>query len=134
MRYIYANALPRPRGLWSRLFRPGRILLKDVHFRPGGMPITKAGGLEEYNATAKSRIPNLILNATSLNSGQPFRFSSMEIGDGRLGYFRIDETEQLLKRKNLLEQHDIRDRRWLGNCDMAGNNNNTAVKIVNLPI
>jgi predicted acylesterase/phospholipase RssA len=51
-----------------------------------------------------SAIPDFIMNSTALNSGAPFRFSSEEIGDPRLGYFRHDEVEHLEKWKNFLDQ------------------------------
>src|ERR1019366_6646575 len=70
---------------------------------------TTVGGLEGYNQRVLyadprgSAIPNLIMNSTALNSGAPFRFSSVEIGDPRLGYFRYDEVNILEARKQLLD-------------------------------
>lgn len=105
-RYLYRDAVEelRPRPRWE-VWRPGRIRLLDVRFRPGGHEVT--GGLEAYNADPAtiSKVPNLILNATSLNSGAPFRFSSVEVGDPRLGFFRHDEIESELRpRKRLLQE------------------------------
>jgi len=106
-RYLYQRPVeqlqPRP---WWKLWHPGRMRLRDVRFSPGGGPVK--GGIEAYNAategTTRSRVPSLIINATSLNSGAPFRFSSVEVGDPRLGFFRHDEiAEELMPRKHLLQ-------------------------------
>jgi len=92
------------RWLW-----PGWIPLRSVRFRPGGEEIKV--GIDSYNDEALKRnggpgtaIPNFIVNSTALNSGAPFRFSSVEIGDPRLGYFRYDEIDLLKSRKNLIER------------------------------
>ena len=101
---------------WSRWFRPGYISLKDTKIRPGEKEVV--GGFEAYNRkvveekatqgrTTGSVITHLVLNATSLNSGAPFWFSSIEVGDPRLGFFRYDELEyDLLPFKRLL--HEIK--------------------------
>jgi hypothetical protein len=87
---------------------PGWIPLRSVRFRPGDKEVHD--GLESYNqevlsaAPPGSAIPNFILNSTALNSGSPFRFSSTEIGDPRLGYFRYDEIPVLSQYKNLLDR------------------------------
>jgi len=106
-RYLYRTAVEQlvPRKGWRRGWRPGRLPLTEVRFSPGGSP--PQGGLEAYNgnavATHGSAITNLILNATALNSGTPFRFSSVEIGDPQLGFFRWDEIDILRGRKSLLQ-------------------------------
>ena len=119
-RYLYSAVVNQlePLSTWQRIWRPGRILLRKIRFAPGGKPIE--GGLEAHNrkaveenldarskkhAPVRAAITNLILNATSLNSGAPFRLSSVEIGDPRLGSFRYDETPELLKRKRLLQEY-----------------------------
>jgi predicted acylesterase/phospholipase RssA len=101
---------------WSRWFRPGYISLKDTKIRPGEKEVV--GGFEAYNksvveekvtqgTTTGSVITHLVLNATSLNSGAPFWFSSIEVGDPRLGFFRDDELKcELLPFKRLL--HEIK--------------------------
>jgi predicted acylesterase/phospholipase RssA len=106
-RYLYAGVVDppeKPSG-WRAWWRPGWIRLRDVRFAPGGRRVS--GGLERYNREAVEQkgcaIPNLILNATALNSGAPFRFSSVEVGDPRLGFFRHDEIDELMKRKTLLD-------------------------------
>jgi predicted acylesterase/phospholipase RssA len=99
---ISASFWPVSKRLW-----PGWLPLRSVHFNPGGIPTV--GGLEGYNQTVLdaeprgSAIPNFIINSTALNSGAPFRFSSAEIGDPRLGYFRYDEADLLKTRKQLLD-------------------------------
>ena len=122
-RYIYSGAVDAlrkqdsklPRGgrlnqwLWpiSNWLWPGWIALRSLHFRPGGHETV--GGLDGYNQGVLSAtepgcaIPNFIMNSTALNSAAPFRFSSVEIGDPRLGYFRYDEADLLAERKDLLE-------------------------------
>lgn len=106
-RYIYRSIVDqlKPRRWWQ-IWRPGKILLRDIRINPGGNKV--AAGIETYNAEAEraksSKIPSLILNATSLNSGGPFRFSSVEIGDPKLGYFRFSEiSPEILPLKELLE-------------------------------
>ena len=112
-RYLYQNIVNelQPTSWWKRLWRPGRIGLRDIRVKPGGKEVTS--GIESYNRIAVenkgSAITNLVLNATSLNSGVPFRFSSVEIGDTRLGFFRYSEIASLLKRKKLLFECDLRE-------------------------
>jgi predicted acylesterase/phospholipase RssA len=107
-RYLYRKAVEElgPAAGWRRWWRPGRIRLRDLRFTPGGEKVQ--GGLEAYNRDAVAQrgsvIPNLILNATSMNSGAPFRFSSVEIGDPRLGFFRYDEIGVLRARKRLIQE------------------------------
>ena len=77
-------------------------LLRDLRCSPGG---NKIPDLEEHNSNpVKTKVPALILNATSLNSGAPFRFLSVEIGDPALGLARYDEIDsELMPRKSLLD-------------------------------
>lgn len=90
-------------------FRPGRIKLKDIRPLPGGEKL--GTGIEEYNRDAvnegRSVVTNLILNATTLNSGSRFWFSSYEIGDWNLGHFRHSEIPLLTKRKSYLQNLSI---------------------------
>ena len=86
-----------PMSLW----RPGYLRLRDVWFHPAGDSVKS---IDRYNTTSATKLPSLILNATSLNSGRSFRFSAAEIGDSRLGLFRWDDIEtELEPRKRLLE-------------------------------
>jgi predicted acylesterase/phospholipase RssA len=119
-RYIYKRTVDAlvdddsklQRNWLSRELWPGRIPLQKVRFMPGGKEIE--GGIESYNQSALykkdqaktpgSAIPDFIMNATALNSGAPFRLSSNEIGDPRLGYFRYDEINCLTAYKDLLER------------------------------
>jgi predicted acylesterase/phospholipase RssA len=63
--------------------------LTALRFSPPGESFE--GGLDAYNRRHKTKIPKFILNATCLNSGQNWRFTSVEIGDPHLGIFRADE-------------------------------------------
>lgn len=84
-------------------FRPG-IRLRDMLIDPGAKR-----DIEEYNrrrgndqAAETERIPKLILNASSLNSGRAFRFTAVEVGDDRLGFIRVDEALLVCQCKRLL--------------------------------
>jgi predicted acylesterase/phospholipase RssA len=106
-RWIYKHAVNDlklgSRSRLSRFLWPGWMPLPDLRFKQ-----STPNGIEHYNAEAAkaggSALTQLFMNATSLNSGAPFKFSSNEIGDPRLGYFRHDEIGRLLARKELLEQ------------------------------
>ena len=106
-RHLYDRALAPDDP--KRGDRPGEIALRDVRL----FPDWKTGGIEDYNRTAaeahQSVITSLILNATSLNSGAPFRFSSVEMGDLRLGSCRYDEIKQLEPRKRLVQGVRLRE-------------------------
>lgn len=84
---------------------PGRLPLTELRIRPGGDPMER--GIEEYNRSAveegRSVSTRLVLNATSLNSGARFWFSSSEVGDWDLGHVRHSEVRKLLDRKERLE-------------------------------
>jgi predicted acylesterase/phospholipase RssA len=105
-RYLYAQPValldPNPsHARKTKWWRPGYIPLRDVWFTPEGHEVK---GIYKYNVGNTTKLPNLVLNATSLNSGRSFRFSAAEIGDSRLGLFRWDEIEtELDPRKRLLE-------------------------------
>lgn len=88
----------------------GRVALSDLRVRPGGRPLE--GGIESHNRARLREIrrgepaavvPQLVVNATSLNSGERFRFTAVEVGDRHLGHVRRDESGELLDRKRLLE-------------------------------
>jgi len=105
-RYLYREPVrllnPHPTyAKKAKWWRPGYIPLREVWFTPEGLD---QKGIYQYNAGNSTKLPNLVLNATSLNSGRSFRFSAAEIGDSRLGLFRWDEIEtELEPRKRLLE-------------------------------
>lgn len=118
-RYIYADVVKdlEPGSGLRRLIRPGRISLRDLRIRPGGRS-TERKGIEEYNREAvesgRSAVTRLVLNATSLNSGARFWFSSSEVGDWYLGHVRHSEIDTLLERKAWLEAPEELDRQMAG--------------------
>jgi predicted acylesterase/phospholipase RssA len=128
-RYLYSSVVDKSQCVswWSRLMRPGKTLLKDVLMLQGKVD----GGIECYNrkavASKGSVITSLVMNATSLNSGVPFRFSSVEIGDTRLGFLRYDETQELQKRKRLLD-FDLKDLQ--DSLKKAPNSDKLAIKAI----
>jgi len=72
--------------------------------RVGELP----GGIEAYNATEEGQpdgdaVPHLVLNATSMNAGGRFSFSSSEVGDWYLGFARPSEAPYLEHLKRVLE-------------------------------
>lgn len=113
-RYLYrdvvaelraAGLIADERPVWKRWLWPGRIRLQDVRAQLAGHDLP--GGIEAHN-TAESADPDgcavtkLVLNATCVNSGGRFWFSSSEIGDRYLGQFRFSEVAILEKYRRLL--------------------------------
>ncbi len=108
-RYLFSKIVNtlgfRQKNVLYDLLWPGWIPLRKVRFNH-----PMSSGIEDYNKGALkegnpgSTIPDFIMNATALNSGAPFRLSSNEIGDPRLGYFRYDEINILTAYKELLER------------------------------
>lgn len=106
--YIYADVVKelrskaRDTSKWPT--RAGGIPLTALRIEPGGQRVT--GGVEAYNEQAcregRSCITRIVINATSLNSGGRFFFSSAELGDWYLGYTRADEAKDVEARKQLL--------------------------------
>jgi predicted acylesterase/phospholipase RssA len=117
-RYLYRDVvqdIERPTSVWRRWFQPGQIRLSAIRIHPKiapGGPDMKAG-IEAYNREMVERngsaVTKLVVNATALNSGARFWFSSTELGDWYLGHFRADELKDLLARKQLLEQVRSKD-------------------------
>ncbi|HEY6196570.1 MAG TPA: patatin-like phospholipase family protein [Candidatus Eisenbacteria bacterium] len=81
----------------------------------GGMPLCRMHvrlpellrepDIERYNACATTdRVPKLVLNASTLNTGCKFTFTFSEIGDEMLGYIRCDERALLRGYKLLLQR------------------------------
>lgn len=111
-RYIYSDIVKELKGASNTSsLRPGEYKLKELVITPGGRPVIE--GIEEFNRRVSdenqkkgSVITKIILNATTLNSGAPFWFSPIEIGDPRLGFFRHDEINDLKMRKHLLEMSE----------------------------
>lgn len=110
-RYIYSDIVKQLKGASNTSsLRPGEFKLKDLVITPGGRSVSE--GIEEFNRRVSdenqkkgSAITKIILNATTLNSGAPFWFSPIEIGDPRLGFFRHDEIAELQMRKRLLDMN-----------------------------
>lgn len=106
-RYLYAEVVGDivSRSGLDRVLRPGRLGLRELRIRPGGEPMKE--GTEAYNAAAvaagRAVSTRLVLNATSLNSGSRFWFSSSEVGDWYLGHVRHSEIGTLKQRKAWLE-------------------------------
>ena len=103
-RHIYADVVSEIRGGAGRV-PPGQLPLRDLRIRPGGTAMGE--GIEDYNreavAAGRSVSTRLVLNATSLNSGARFWFSSVEVGDWYLGHVRHGEIDTLERRKAWLE-------------------------------
>jgi predicted acylesterase/phospholipase RssA len=104
-RHLYRRIVGdlRHKGQLQRRGRTGEVALKDVRFLPGGEEVV--GGVEEYNRTHSTKIPQLVLNATTLNSGRAWRFTGVEVGDSVLGFLRHDEIDMLADyRRELAEK------------------------------
>ncbi|NIN71628.1 MAG: hypothetical protein GTO46_06790 [Gemmatimonadetes bacterium] len=97
----------RHKGQLQRVGRAGEVALKDVRFFPGGEEV--AGGVEEYNRTHSTKIPQLVLNATTLNSGRDWRFTGVEVGDSVLGFLRYDELDELAAYRRELAEPELED-------------------------
>lgn len=104
-----------------RMLRPGALPLRDLRMQPKGADLRS--GIEAHNrgnATSASAVTTIVLNATSLNSGGRFFFSSVEVGDWYLGYVRFDEIPALLARKRLVQELPIAKLRTaVGNSDLG---------------
>ncbi len=92
MARLTTRVLYRP--IIERLF-PGQdgwarkgVPLAEVKVARQGKP--PVADLEGYNAHVPDRIPKLVLNATCLNTGRPFRFTFAEVGDPQLGSIPFD--------------------------------------------
>jgi hypothetical protein len=67
------------------------IPLKDIKVTPPWCPTRQA-----YNASHPYKIPMLIINATTLNTGNNWRFTASEVGDPDLGFIRFDEVSDIV--------------------------------------
>jgi predicted acylesterase/phospholipase RssA len=108
-RHLYRRIVDelRHKGQLKRAGKAGEVGLKDVRFLPGGEEVV--GGVEEYNRTHSTKIPQLVLNATTLNSGRDWRFTSAELGDSVLGFLRYDEIDDLLDYRRELAERELED-------------------------
>ncbi len=93
--HLFRKAAVHVRDAWAPA-----IPLDQFRIEPGGKPI--AGEIEAYNAANADRLPKWVINATSLNTGRPFRFSPSEVGDPVLGSLRFDDVDNVLAYKALL--------------------------------
>lgn len=91
----------------SRWLFPGRLSIRDLRFYPPEKDLFEIGFgnyVTEQLKSDKCTVPvQLKLNATSLNSGAPFYFSSVEIGDPRLGFIRGADMKIISACRSLLE-------------------------------
>ncbi len=85
-RYFYRTVWERCTGEYQLA-----IPLRDIKITPPWCPSRDA-----YNAAHPYKIPMLIVNATTLNTGKNFRFTASEIGDPDLGYIRFDEVSRIV--------------------------------------
>jgi predicted acylesterase/phospholipase RssA len=106
-RYIYRRIVGelRHKRQVERGGRAGEVALEEVRFRPGGREIE--GGIEEYNRTHSTKVPQFVLNSTALNSGRNWRFTSVELGDPVLGFLRFDEIELLASYREALAEKPL---------------------------
>jgi predicted acylesterase/phospholipase RssA len=101
------------RSWLARALRPGVFPLTQIRPVPAGCTVEGAvgelpGGIDGYNEEEEQRddgcaVPHLVLNATSMNSGGRFWFSSSEVGDWYLGYARLSEAARLEALKKVRE-------------------------------
>lgn len=75
------------------------IYLKDIKIAPAGRD-PKSFDLDKYNKTEEFKIPVLTINATTLNTGHPWHFTSSWVGEP--GTRHSDEQQLYLHRR--LEQ------------------------------
>lgn len=104
------------------------IPLKEIKITPPDY--LKYKNLRGYNNAHDYKIPMLVINATTLNTGKNFRFTASEIGDPDLGYIRFDEVRELVSLKPRLAQIrgkieelklcDINDLRRLASQEASG--------------
>jgi predicted acylesterase/phospholipase RssA len=125
-RHIFYDAVQRPAGApqvripWLKRFAEARSVRRqlqlsafriNIHGLEEGVDrynaeqerLTRAALENPHSRTEKgSVVTTLMVNATSLNSGGRFFFTTVELGDFYLGSFRIDEIGELTKRRALL--------------------------------
>jgi hypothetical protein len=85
-RYFY-------RAVWEQCTGQNEkaVPLCDLKITPPWCPSRDA-----YNATHPYKIPMLIINATTLNTGNNWRFTASEVGDPDLGFIRFDEVSDIV--------------------------------------
>lgn len=70
---------------------PDHVPLREIKINPPGY-----ASRDDYNAAHDYKIPILVINATTLNTGKNFRFTASEVGDPDLGYIRFDTVGELM--------------------------------------
>lgn len=92
------------RAVWERCTGEyqSAIPLRDIKITPPWCPSRDA-----YNAAHPYKIPMLIVNATTLNTGKNFRFTANEVGDPDLGYIRFDEVAQIVALRRWLADRTL---------------------------
>lgn len=80
------------RPLWQGTAgkRVRAIPLSEIKINPPG-----STSRDDYNASHVYKIPMLVINATTLNTGMNFRFTASEVGDPELGFIRFDDVDDL---------------------------------------
>lgn len=73
------------------------IPLSEIKIAPPGYTTREA-----YNASHTYKIPMMVVNATTLNTGKNFRFTATEVGDPDLGYIRFDAVAGLMALRHWL--------------------------------
>lgn len=84
-KYFYREVWQRCTGECRRF-----IALKDIKIMPPGYT-----SRDDYNSKNTYKIPMLVINATTLNTGENWRFTASEIGDSQLGFIRFDDARTL---------------------------------------
>ncbi|HTL13198.1 MAG TPA: patatin-like phospholipase family protein [Bdellovibrionota bacterium] len=90
-RHLYRQVL-------ERMKRSGGAPLVSLKIEADGVQGGIRGPLrtlDSINSQRAWKIPKLVINATSLNTGGPFRFSIVEMGDESLGMVRHDDLWRL---------------------------------------
>ncbi len=92
------------RQVWERCTGQyeSAIPLRDIKITPPWCPSRDA-----YNAAHPYKIPMLIVNATTLNTGKNFRFTASEVGDPDLGYIRFDEVSRIVQLRRWLADRTL---------------------------
>lgn len=78
------------------------IPLNNIKIEPPGYASRTA-----FNNAHAYKIPMLVINATTLNTGKNFRFTASEVGDPYLGYIRFDEAGELVRLKRIFDRNDL---------------------------
>ncbi len=94
-RYFYRDIWEQCTGL-----NLSSVPLRDIKITPPWCPQREA-----YNAAHPYKIPMLVINATTLNTGNNWRFTASEVGDPDLGFIRFDEVSEIVELRLWLADH-----------------------------